>query len=123
MLDLSQEICESKSINNLDCETALFLEEFAKIFSSIADLSIPEQRETIKKMFSIPENQLEPIEKIDNKTIPGRHGSINIRLFSPKNEGLLPIIIYFHRGCMEALQKARQSVEGSLMKLSPLLPQ
>jgi acetyl esterase len=84
--------------NELNSATVSFLDEFSKLFASLADLCIPEQRETIKKMFSVPKSQLEPIERIEDKVVPGRHGSINVRLFSPKNEGPLPIIIYIHRG-------------------------
>ena|GEM_PF-402587 len=84
--------------NDLDPETVIFLDGFSKVFASIAHLSIPEQRATIKEMFSVPKNQLESIERIEDKVVPGRHGSINIRLFSPKSESNLPVIIYFHRG-------------------------
>jgi acetyl esterase len=88
----------SATSNELDPATVSFLDEFSKIFASIEDLSIPEQRETIKEMFRVPKSQLESIEKIEDKVLPGRHGSINVRLFSPKNEDQLPVIIYFHRG-------------------------
>lgn len=84
--------------NELDPATVSFLDDFSKIFASIKDLSIPEQRETIKEMFRVPKSQLESIERIEDMVIPGRHGSINVRLFLPKNEDLLPVIIYFHRG-------------------------
>lgn len=86
------------SSNELDPATVSFLDEFSKIFASIADLTIPEQREILKEMFRVPKSQLEPMERIEDKVVRGRHGLINIRLFSPKNEGPLPVIIYFHGG-------------------------
>lgn len=84
--------------SELDLPTSHFLDEFSKIFASIADLSLPEQREAIKEMFRVPESQLESIERIKDLVVPGRHGSIPVRLFIPKNEGPLPVAIYFHRG-------------------------
>lgn len=82
----------------LDPETVVFLDEFTKMFASIEDLPIPEQRAKIKEMFCIPENQLESINRVEDKVILGRHGPIDIRLFSPTNEENLPVILYFHRG-------------------------
>lgn len=89
---------KSKHEAGLNSATIGFLEKFSKTFASIANLSIPEQRAKIKQMFCVPEDRLERITKIEDKVISGRHGSINARLFSPKNEGPLPVIVYFHRG-------------------------
>ncbi len=80
----------------LDPATVGFLEGFSKIFASIAHLPIVKQRETIQEMFRIPEK--ESIGRIEDKVVSGRHGSINVRLFSPKSKNPLPIIVYFHRG-------------------------
>ncbi len=82
----------------MDSMTVGFLEGFEKVFASIDLLSIPEQRATIKEMFRVPENQLELVGKVEDRVISGRHGPINLRLFSPKREGVLPVIVYFHRG-------------------------
>ncbi len=88
----------TKGSNSLDPVTAGFLEEFAKIFTSIEHLPIADQRTVIKEMFRISEEQFEPIAKVEDKVVSGRHGPINIRLFIPKSEGALPVIVYFHRG-------------------------
>lgn len=93
-----QETYIPKSTHELNSETVIFLDGFSKAFAAIAGLSIPAQRAKIKEMFCVPESQLEPIERIEDKVILGRHGPINIRLFSPKKENHLPVIIYFHRG-------------------------
>jgi acetyl esterase len=95
---LQQETFMPQSANVLDPATADFLNEFSKTFASIANLSIPEQRAVIKKMFFTPESQLEPIRKIEDKVMFGRSGPIKVRLFSPKDEDHLPVIIYFHGG-------------------------
>lgn len=82
----------------LDSATASFLDKFSKAFASIAHLSIPEQRAEIKEMFCVPKEQLERIEHIENKVIAGRHGPIPVRIFKPAHKGLMPVLIYFHRG-------------------------
>lgn len=82
----------------LDVETEDFLRGFSETFTSIAHLSIPEQRNTIKEMFRIPEELLEPIASTEDRIVSGRNGPINIRIFSPKKGDGLSVIVYFHRG-------------------------
>lgn len=96
--DVRHEVLETKATNALDPVTECFLNEFSKVFASIAHLPIAEQRAAIKSMFLVPEDQLEQVTKVEDKTVPGRHGSIPIRFYSPKSEGPLPIIVYLHRG-------------------------
>lgn len=85
-------------VKSLDQETSNFLQQFAKTFASIEHLPIPEQRQTIKEMFRVPESQLERIAKVENRVIEGKNGPIPLRLFIPKTEESLPVIVYFHRG-------------------------
>lgn len=84
--------------SKLDPATADFLDQFEKMFASIEHLSLSEQRATIQKMFLVPEEQLEPVAKVENKVIPGSHGPLHLRLFFPKSRAPMPIIIYLHRG-------------------------
>lgn len=90
-------IC-AKETAELDSTTTDFLKLFSKIFDSIGRLSLAEQRTTIQEMFRVPEYLSEPIAMTEDRVIIGKNGSINLRLYYPKNEGLLPVIIYFHRG-------------------------
>lgn len=87
-----------KKTNELDPSIKTFLEGFSRIFASIGHLPIAAQRKTIKEMFCIPEDQLEPVASVKDQVISGRHGPIKIRLFSPKKESPLPVIVFFHRG-------------------------
>lgn len=82
----------------LDSQTEEFLKNFSQLFASLSNFSIPEQRATIKEMFVVPESELEPIAISEDLIVPGKNGSIKIRLFYPKKEGPLPLILYFHRG-------------------------
>ncbi|MFA6916794.1 MAG: alpha/beta hydrolase [Parachlamydiales bacterium] len=88
----------SSQISTLDTTTSNFLEGFAKLFASLSVLTLSEQRQTIKEMFALPLEHLEPVAKVVNQTIEGRHGSIAIRLYIPKGEGPLPVLVFYHRG-------------------------
>lgn len=88
----------STEIKKLDSATASFLEGLSSIFSTLDLLPLPKQRAAIKFMSRMPENRLEPIEKAENLEISGRHGPIKIRILTPKKEGILPIIVYLHKG-------------------------
>lgn len=83
---------------DLDEATIEFLEGFSKLFASISSLSIPAQRASLSELFHVPESELEPVDRVEDKIIRGRHGSIPIRLFSPHKGGELPVIVYFHSG-------------------------
>ena len=82
----------------LDSAAKDFLEEFSRMFGSIAHLSIPEQRAVVREMFIACKGVPEPVARVEDKVIPGRNGTINIRLFFPKSEGPLPILVYYHGG-------------------------
>lgn len=82
----------------LDAETLSFLRGFSTIQAEIAHLSIPEQRENIKKMFIIPEENLDSVLKVQNEKIVGKHGNIPIRIITPKIDKGNAVLVFFHRG-------------------------
>jgi len=41
---------------------------------------------------------LEPVERVENRTIPGPGGEIPIRIYAPAATGPLPVLVYFHGG-------------------------
>lgn len=45
-----------------------FLSGFSDLQASMAHLSIPEQRQQIKEMFSMPKEQLEPVKSVEDTT-------------------------------------------------------
>lgn len=86
------------TIKPLPKETSNFLDGFSKMFASIKHLSLPDQRSAIQEMFLVPEDQLEPIKKVENRTIEGRNGPIPLRIYNPSPAEELPILLYLHRG-------------------------
>jgi acetyl esterase/lipase len=41
---------------------------------------------------------LEPVARIENRTIPGPDGEIPIRIYTPHGDGPFPSVVYFHGG-------------------------
>src|SRR5258708_7513652 len=41
---------------------------------------------------------LEPVARIENRTIPGPEGEIPIRISTPHGDGPFPAVVYFHGG-------------------------
>lgn len=82
----------------MDSDTTALLDNVVKTFASFENLSIPEQRAKIKEIFCPPKESLEPINRVEDRLIAGKYGKILIRLFFPKNEGPLPVIVFLHRG-------------------------
>src|SRR5437868_5942826 len=41
---------------------------------------------------------LEPVHRVEERTIPGPGGEIPIRVYAPSAGGPLPVLVYFHGG-------------------------
>ncbi len=85
-------------VPSLDPETAAFLKGFAMRFNAVKDLPVAKQREIMEKMPPIKISDIEPVAKVEDKVVDGRNGPIKMRVYSPKTEGSLPIIAYYHGG-------------------------
>ena len=83
--------------NELDEDTLNFLKGFSSLMTEMASLPIPDQRSKIKEMFLPPKDQLEPIERVEDRMIKGRHGDIPLRILTPKNPNNTTLV-FFHRG-------------------------
>ena len=44
-----------------------------------------------------PQRQ-EPLAGVDNHTVPGPHGAIPVRIYTPEGVGPFPLLVYFHGG-------------------------
>lgn len=88
----------AEKLLKLDPETAGLLDNVSKTFASFENLSIPEQREKIKEVFSVPKQLLEPIANVEDRVIAGKYGRIPLRFFIPNKEGQLPVMVFLHRG-------------------------
>ncbi len=46
----------------------------------------------------LAQREVETVEKILNRTIPGPAGEIPVRIYTPAGDGPLPVLVYFHGG-------------------------
>ena len=46
----------------------------------------------------LAQREVETVEKIENRTIPGPAGEIAVRIYTPAGDGPLPVLVYFHGG-------------------------
>lgn len=59
----------------------------------------PEQvRQVIKMQLAFFDGEEEPIAHVENRKIPGPGGEIPVRVYTPKREGIFPVLIFFHGG-------------------------
>lgn len=63
----------------------------------LADLGVAEARQMMGATSALNANP-EPVERVENREIPGPGGAIPIRIYTPEGEGPLPILVYFHGG-------------------------
>lgn len=57
-------------------------------------MTIEEFRE-VSKAFEALGGEHQPVEKVENRKVPGYHGDIPIRLYTPKGQAPFPALIYF----------------------------
>ncbi len=84
--------------NTLDAKTGEFLEGFGQLWNSMAQLSIPEKRAEMHRLFTMPRADMEPVATFTEKTIDGPNGKIPLRIFTPEGEGPFPVMVFFHHG-------------------------
>ena len=82
----------------LDPQVQAFLDQvMATNFPSLNTLSVEEARQTVAA-FGDMHGELEPVGSVDNLAVPGPGGEIPVRVYTPEQSGLLPVLVYFHGG-------------------------
>jgi acetyl esterase len=83
----------------LDPQIKEFLREMAQQgITPLSTLTAKQAREMKNPVFINLGGPPEPVEKIENRTIPGLAGEIPIRIYHPQGSGPFPILVYFHGG-------------------------
>lgn len=78
------------------------------------------------------ESPLEPVERVEDRSIPGPAGRIPARLYAPAAKGSLPLLVYYHGGgwtignldthdnaCRQLANRARCAVLSVDYRLAP----
>lgn len=76
-----------------------FIDSFAAIAQASQTVSFQEARRLCTEFFLPPNLAVEPVKQIEDKEIRGADENlIPLRVYTPKREGKLPIVVFFHRG-------------------------
>jgi len=82
----------------LDPNVKALLDQMAALnmppFSSLS----ADQARAMFKATRTPVEALEPVDRIDDRTIPGPLGAIPVRVYAPASSEPLPLLVYYHGG-------------------------
>jgi acetyl esterase len=82
----------------LDPQAQGFLEQLAAAEAPpLHELSVEDARQVIVELFGTKENP-EPVDKVEDRMIPGADGEIPVRVYTPEGVGPFPVLVYFHGG-------------------------
>jgi acetyl esterase len=84
---------------SIDPEAQAYLEASAALgLPSLAEQGAATARQaTVERAPSLA-GDLEPVQRVEDRTIPGPAGLIPIRLYAPETASPLPVLAYFHGG-------------------------
>jgi len=85
----------------LDPQVQTYLEQMAALNAPPLHTLAPEViRQTIAMQTNaaLSAGNLEPVAKVENRTIPGPGGELPIRIYTPQGEGPFPALVFFHGG-------------------------
>ncbi|WML40025.1 alpha/beta hydrolase [Neobacillus sp. OS1-2] len=81
---------------SLDPQTKMILEFFAAAGAPPLEALAPEMA---RQAFALPQGDLEPVGRVENRTIPGPESEIPVRVYYPKEvQPYSPAIVYYHGG-------------------------
>jgi acetyl esterase len=64
---------------------------------TLTSLSVEEARANMKNLTAFRAAP-EPIARVENRTIPGPAGEIPVRIYAPRTDPDLPVLVYYHGG-------------------------
>lgn len=83
----------------LDPQIQFLLEQMAAAEAPpLSAASVEDARNQILLMVSLWNSELEPIQHVENRGIPGPAGNIPVRIYTPEGTGPFPVLVYFHGG-------------------------
>jgi acetyl esterase len=83
----------------LDPQVEALLDKIASLNGpKMHQLTPTQARQMAAMMFRTAPEKIEPVEKIENRTIPGPAGAIPIRIYIPPGAGPFPVLVFIHGG-------------------------
>lgn len=67
---------------------------------AIHQMDVPTARAAFRTLVSMLQGEVEPVHKVEDRTIPGPAGAIPVRIYTPRDGGgkALPVLMFFHGG-------------------------
>ncbi|MEB3883488.1 alpha/beta hydrolase [Lyngbya sp. CCY1209] len=81
-----------------NAETQAFLNLIAESDRPPLHTLTPAELRSLNQMFLNSSHPPEPLEKVENRTIPGPGGELPIRIYTPAGNPPFPVLVYFHGG-------------------------
>ncbi|MGD0076639.1 MAG: alpha/beta hydrolase [Candidatus Binataceae bacterium] len=83
----------------LDPQAQNLLDKIAALKGpKIHQLTPLQARQMALMMFGTAPEKIEPVAKVENRSIPGPAGAIPIRVYTPSGAGPFPVLVYIHGG-------------------------
>jgi acetyl esterase len=84
---------------SLDPEARAYLEATAALgLPALWELGPEAARQSVARRAPELQGELEEVDRIEDVDVPGPHGPIRVRLYSPASSSTLPAVAYFHGG-------------------------
>jgi acetyl esterase len=64
---------------------------------ALTSMSVEEARANMRNLTSL-RTSVEELPRVENRTVPGPHGAIPVRIFASRTTPSLPVLVYFHGG-------------------------
>jgi acetyl esterase/lipase len=61
-------------------------------------LPVPDARALMAALAGMSGTSTVPIAKVENRVVPGPHGTIPVRVYTPQGRAPFPLLVYFHGG-------------------------
>jgi acetyl esterase len=82
----------------IDPQAAALLDQLKAMGGpQLHELPVPMAREAMRAMVAL-QGEGEAVADISNRSIPGPHGDIPVRIYNPGGGAPLPVLVYFHGG-------------------------
>lgn len=83
----------------LEPETLALLDELSGLGLPLFESLPPEQaRAVFNAAFQTPPESKEPVDRVEDRTVPGPGGAIPVRLYAPRADAPLPLLVFYHGG-------------------------
>jgi acetyl esterase len=81
----------------LDPEARVILEQLDAIIPHFDQAGVQGARDALETLAGAA-GEPEPVHRLEDRTIPGPTGPIPVRIYAPKGDAPLPVLVFFHGG-------------------------